>query len=296
MRTPEGDFVVEGRNYITNALASGETSISCEVDVIAEHNMTELCLRKAGIRSQSRGGRARYAELVRNAMKLKQQLLSENSELRGYGHGGRRFGDDFSGDRDKDIVTILELRLGKSRNTVNTYLSHAEYVSNAVMATLIHGDKDKKFFESVQRVKRQPIERMQEEQKTSDEITAEISALVLRCIEEGFPAPSRAQRQTQSNPNPPQNGTLEGEDDETTDEENGDEHTPEPEPIDEDPVFVIKRSTLEVSSRLSHRIEASNDLVCLYNAVTEEIRALSAIATQIAGLTNPDFRQEREAA
>jgi hypothetical protein len=287
MRTPEGDYVIDGRNLVDIAMAAGETSISCEVDTVEEHNLTDLCLRKAGIRSQTRGGRARYAELVRNAMKLKRRLLSENSELNSYGHGGRRFGEGFSGDCNKDIVTILELRLSKSRNTINTYGSHSEYVSDEVMATLVQGNKDKKFFEDVGRLKSKLLQRLQEELKTQDEITTEISTLIRRCVEEGIPATPRTQ--PAPNQNPPQEDQQEV-------EEDAGEQISDAEQTDEDPIRNIKRSTLEVSSRLSQRIEASNDLACLYNAVTEEIRALSAIATQIAGLTISDPGQEREAA
>jgi len=296
LRTPEGDFVIDGQHHISAAIARGETSIECEVDVVEEHNLTDLCLRKAGARSQTRGGRARYAELVRNANELERLLLSENSDLKSFGHGGRRFGEGFIGDSEKDIRTILEIRLSKSRTTINAYLAHGKYISDEALSVLIDGNKDKTFFEKIGRLKGRLLQRSQEEEKTPDEITAELSAFVRHCAENGIPEIPRAP-QTPSQPNPDPHRE---EDDDDGDMEDNDpdqeEEQTESGQGNVDPIITLKRSTLEVSSRLSQRIEESNDATSLYEAVTEEIRALTEIATRIDVLTHPGTRDEAEAA
>jgi hypothetical protein len=299
VRDPEGYYILDGVNLVNAARDAGETSMACEVDVIQEHSLTELCLRKAGIRSQTRGGRPRYAELVRNAIKLQSLLLSEGSELKSFGHGGCRYGEGFKGDSESDIVTILEFRLGKSRNTINNYLAHGEYISDEVLTLLVATNKDKQFFEKVGRLKRKKLQNLQEEYKTRDEIKAEISAFVQHCAESGIPEVSKApQIPSQLNQNPPPVESL-GSDDE--DEEDVDDSNQEEEQLEygqgnADPITILKRSILTVSVRLHQRIEISNDATSLYRAVTEEIRALFEIASSIEGLTNPGFRGNPEAA
>jgi len=162
------------------------------------------------------------------------------------------------------------------------------------MEILVSNNKDKKFFEDVGRLKSKLRQRLQEEEKTQDEITAEISTLIRQYAEDGFPEPVRVQ--LQPNQNPPHEDPPENEEDEFTEVNDAEDIIPEVEQIQEDPIINIKRSTLAVSSRLSQRIEATNDLTCLYNAVIEEIRELNAIATQIAVMTNSGNREEREAA
>jgi plasmid maintenance system antidote protein VapI len=299
-RTPNGDYLMDGRSLVERARAAGETSILCEVDTVAAHDETDLCLRKVAIRSQTRGGRARYAELARNAYKLELLLLSGNSDLRALAHGGRRTGEAFVGDQAKDVRVVLAERLGKSRNTINAYISHAKYISDEVMSQLVQGDKDKEFFEKFGRLKNKLIERLQEQRKTIEEITREVSALILQCTNEGFPAPAPAPTQPQPQTTPvlsiPQEDVSDAEDNEPVDEEIVDEEIPAAPESGENPVQSIKRSSLEVSSRLSQRIENANDAAALYTALIQEIQALTAIVAQIAGLANPDLKEEQKAA
>lgn len=295
IRTPEGCFLMDGKNLVEHAKAAGEDCIFCEVDTIAVHDLTELCLRKAGIRSQTRGGRARYAELVRNAIKLESILLEGNSDLKSYAHGGRRFGEDFVGDREKDVKIVLMERLSKSRNTINNYLSHAKYISGNVMSQLIQSNKDKSFFEKFGRLKSKTVERLQEQRKTNEEITVDVSALILQCAHDGFPESTITQTQPETVPSVSQEDQPEIEQDEVLEEEPLEESTQISPSSNDNPIEAAKRSTREVTVRLSQKVDTVCDATSLYMALMEEIRALTIIAGEIAGLTGIGSPQEQQA-
>jgi len=312
-RTPDGLFIMDGKDRIESAKAAGEASIFCEVDTITSHSMTEVLLRKAGIRSQTRGGRARFAELARNAAKLEQRMMAENSDLRSFAHGGRRTGESFMGDRTNDVRTVLTERLSKSRNTINSYISYARYVSDTAMTYLIEGNQDKAFFEKFGKIKSKIVEKLQEEHKTLDEITTVVSAAILRCATDGFPETVKPRPNAQVVPSAPQQPEYEHEDevaqgeyaaeDDVSDEYETDENTfDELIPIasdsaeNPDPVEAIKNSSLEVSSRLAQRIETSKDATDLYIVLIEEIQALNSIASKIVKMANPDLKTVQQAA
>lgn len=312
-RTPDGLFIMDGNDRIESAKAAGEASILCEVDTIPSHSMTEVLLRKAGIRSQTRGGRARFAELARNAYKLQQRMMAENSDLRSFAHGGRRSGDDFVGDRTNDVRTVLAERLSKSRNTISSYISYARYISDTVMTHLIQSNQDKAFFEKFAKIKSKIVEKLQEERKTLDEITTVVSAAILRCATDGFPEMVKPRPQALVVPSTPQQAEYESDDEEaqaenTEDEDAQDENTIEEDKADvlcpvasesaknPDPVTSIKKYSLEVSARLSERIETAKDAPDLYLVIIEEIQALNQIASKIVEMANPDLKTEQQAA
>ena len=297
-QTPEGFFILDGKDMIESAKTAGETSIFCEIDRIAEHNLTDLFARKAGIRSQTRGGRARYAELARNAAKLEAKLLQEN-DLVSFRHGGRRIGESFVGDSEKDVRTVMVERLSKSRNTVNNYIAHTRYVSDVAMSQLVRINKEKDFFERFGKLKVRLVERLQEQRKTPDEITTEVSTLILQCAIEGFPEPVPVRPQSQVASTIRQEEQPEMDEDEDVNDETDVENANAPIPADEysdNPIESAKRSTREVSARLSQEIEAANDATTLYTVLIDEIRALNSIVSRIEPLVKPDSATEQQAA
>ncbi len=297
-QTPEGFFILDGKDMIESAKTAGETSIFCEIDRIAEHNLVDLLARKAGIRSQTRGGRARYAELARNAAKLEAKLLQE-TDLVSFRHGGRRIGESFAGDSEKDVRTVLVERLSKSRNTVNNYIAHTRYVSDAAMFQLVRINKEKDFFEKFGKLKVRLVERLQEQRKTPDEITTEVSTLILQCAIEGFPepAPVRPQSQVASTVPHAEQPEMDEEEDvnDEPDVENADALISAAEYSD-NPIESAKRSTREVSARLSQKIETANDATTLYTVLIDEIRALNSIVSRIEPLVEPDSAEVQRAA
>lgn len=297
-QTPEGFFILDGKDMIESARTTGKTSIFCEIDRITEHNLTDLLARKAGIRSQTRGGRARYAELARNAAKLEAKLLQEN-DLVSFRHGGRRIGESFVGDSEKDVRTVMVERLSKSRNTINSYIAHTRYVSDAAMSQLVRINKEKDFFEKFGKLKVQLVERLQEQRKTPGEITTEVSALILQCAIEGFPESAPVRPQSQVASTVPQAEQPEVDEDEDIDDETDVENADAPIPADEysdNPIESAKRSTREVSARLSQEIETANDATTLYAVLIDEIRALNSIVSRIEPLVKPDSATEQQAA
>ena len=297
-QTPEGFFILDGKDMIESAKTAGKTSIFCEIDRITEHNLTDLLARKAGIRSQTRGGRARYAELARNAAKLEAKLLQEN-DLVSFRHGGRRIGESFVGDSEKDVRTVMVERLSKSRNTVNSYIAHTRYVSDAAMSQLVRINKEKDFFEKFGKLKVQFVERLQEQRKTPGEITTEVSTLILQCAIEGFPEPAPVRPQAQTIPTVPQEEQPEVNEDEYVNDEPDVENADAPISADEysdNPIESAKRSTREVSTRLSQEIESANDADTLYAVLIAEIRALNCIVSEIQPLVKPDSAVEQQAA
>ena len=297
-QTSEGFFILDGKDMIESAKTSGETSIFCEIERVAEHNLTDLLARKAGIRSQTRGGRARYAELARNAAKLEAKLLQEN-DLVSFRHGGRRIGESFVGESEKDVRTVMVERLSKSRNTVNNYIAHTRYVSDVAMSQLVRINKEKDFFEKFGKLKGRLIERLQEQRKTPAEITAEVSALILQCAINGFPESALAHPQSQISSTVPQEEQPEIDEDGNVNDETDVENANAPIPADEysdNPIESAKRSTREVSARLSQEIEAANDATTLYTVLIDEIRALNSIVSRIEPLVKPDSATEQQAA
>lgn len=159
IRTPNGNFCIDGWNMVNEAQAEGLTELTCEIDEIADHSDTELCLRKSGIRSVTRGGTYVYAEMVRNARDLFVILQSSKNDLRIFGHGGNRFGKGFTNNREDDARHILSIKLGKDRDTINSYLNHAIYLSDDALQYLIEQTAPKEFFVKVQTKKRAEITR-----------------------------------------------------------------------------------------------------------------------------------------
>ena len=81
------------------------------------HSDAELCLRKAGMRSLTRGGKYVYCEMIRNTMHLTNHFMSSCDDFRVYGRGGKRFGEGFVNNSEDDIRHLLSLRLGKDHDS-----------------------------------------------------------------------------------------------------------------------------------------------------------------------------------
>jgi hypothetical protein len=146
---------------------------------MAEHSDAELCVRKAAIRSATRGGKGEYLENARNARDLKPILLSLNDSLRDLDHGGRRRGEGFVANHEDDVRHVIALRLGKEKDTVNTYLRHLEYLSEDAIQFFISRGAKKQFFEKAQRQKRILLRTYVEDSTPDEEITQNVSSLLM---------------------------------------------------------------------------------------------------------------------
>ena len=178
------------------------------------------------------GGKCWYAELVRNTNHLYRNLQSISDILVLFDHGGDRRSVAFTDSKEKNIVSVLASRLGKSPTTISKYLQHGKGLNDAAMEELVNVGATKLFFEAVQTQKDIGIAALRAEKKNGAAIVAEISSLVSTWWKESQqsdppkttppespqpPQASRAtgptrptQRETQRNtttPSSPQNGS-----------------------------------------------------------------------------------------
>lgn len=208
VQTPLGYFCIEGWHLVEAAAMDGQETISCEVEVLAQHSDAEISIRKASSRIATRGGIALYPEMIRNTLLCDEQLRASNSDLRCFGRGGRRFGEGFVDDSEKDIVHILSLRFMRDRDTITTYLHHGKHLSNEALQTLIDEEAPKKFFEKHQTKKQRLIDELEEQRATEIEKVERVSVEMLEFFEEWREAQRQGNRSSrrvvqQENPTPP---------------------------------------------------------------------------------------------
>jgi hypothetical protein len=112
-------------------------------------------------------------------------MLRESSESPVvFSHGGARRGDSYKNRKENNIRLVLAERLGKSVTTINKYLNHGEFLSEAALQTLINAGVKKGFFEAIQKDKQQLIDDLKSDQKSHDEIVNAVSARVLSWLEQ----------------------------------------------------------------------------------------------------------------
>ena len=101
-----------------------------------------------------------------------------------FSHGGSRRGTSFTNNREDDIREILSERLGKDRNTINTYLNFGRFLTNEAMDTLIAQNTGRAFFEKAQVNKRIWIKNLESDGLDEESITNQISLKMLEWLEE----------------------------------------------------------------------------------------------------------------
>jgi hypothetical protein len=99
-------------------------------------------------------------------------------------HGGARRGVNYTDNREENIRELLAERLGKSKTTINKYLSHGEYLIDYSLNTLIESNEGKAFFEEAQKNKRILIKDLISEGKPEEIIAETVSQNMLPWLEE----------------------------------------------------------------------------------------------------------------
>jgi hypothetical protein len=184
VQTPVASFCIDGWHFIEEAKDNGRSTIHCHIFRIEQHSDTELAIRKVAIRVMPTGGTCSYAELVRNANILFNMLLASSENPVVFSHGGARRGPAYAANREDNIRFLLAERLGKSITTINKYLNHGEYLSEEKWNEILESGEGKKFFEEAQRNKRILIKNMKSDEKSEDEITAQISKQMISWLNE----------------------------------------------------------------------------------------------------------------
>jgi len=299
VRTPLENDCIDGWNLIEEALADGETEIVCEVDEVEVHSVAENCLRKAGMRSLTRGGKYIYPEMVRNTKILMNHLMSSGDELRIYGHGGRRFGEGFINNRENDVIYLLSLRLGKDDTTIKNYRCHSEYLSDDVLDTLIKRKATKEFFEDFQTKKRIEVKNELGSGNLSvNRITEMISKLILEEFEQFLIEQENKKAKKGKSPETPiiatPDATEEGEPTDDDDDDGDEQENPiavdiipgssDPTPVNnEAPVTfeTIKLQIINVSKRIVDDVSKEISLDDMRKRLQEEVLTITKILAQI---------------
>lgn len=187
VRTPDGNSCVEAYDLVAAAIADGRTTILCEVEEIPSHSDLEISFRKAGMRTLTRGGHYVYAEMMSIAKNLTEQVKASNAtneELKLYAHGQRKYDEGFVNNREEDLRHIVSLRLGKDRDTYNTYILHGNNLSDEVIQIFITRKAPKEFFVKAQVEKRELASRLTGQGVQDPELTQQISTRMLEKFEE----------------------------------------------------------------------------------------------------------------
>jgi len=184
VQTPEGLFCIDGMNLIEHARAQGQTTVRCHVYEIQEHSNTEMAIRKVAIRTKPVGGTCCYAELIRNTKLVADTLMDEMENPVVFSHGGSRRGTFFSNNREDDVREVLSERLGRDRNTINTYLNFGRFLTDEAMNALIDQNTARAFFEKAQSNKRVWITNLKGDGLDEESITNQISEKMLEWLKE----------------------------------------------------------------------------------------------------------------
>lgn len=306
--TPNGHFCIDGWDLVEEAKTKGLTSVECYVDLINTHSENELGIRKTEIRSKTRGGFVTYAELFRNTSNLFEMLKNSNENLRVFDHGGRRRGEGFSDNKDDDARHVLSKRLGKDRDTINKLISFRQYLNDQAIEFFIKEGVRKRFFENIQTKKNQLINSLKGEKASDEQISEQVSQFIrdqYASYKEGQkkgkektksinsqqtnhssgPQQNQESTTTTNDPNITDSGDSEqdnkNDDGELTVEEHNKEFGQKEEPIS---IPRIKREVIEVSTRLSEKINETDDLDYIEECIKEELTKLMVALSYIGSL------------
>jgi hypothetical protein len=292
VRTPRGLFCIDGWEIIEQAIAQGEDVVACEIETIGSHSIAELILRKMASRSRTRGGRCLYPEIIRNTKNAAETLMSLDENLIFFAHGGRRYGEGFSGERDNNVRQILSTRLGKDRDTINTHLLHGQYITSETCDILNARRVKKDFFEKYHRNRKRRLQgQLEEERLPITEIPTRISADILAFLDEYEQGPNEeaseqrersAERQEQP---APQNVVVTSEAAEEDDGEADDGDVQETECIREPDIDdraevsmpTLRESLREAAKRLEEAANDENETEQLIDILRQELLNLQRI-------------------
>ena len=300
VRTGEGNFCIDGWELVEAAKSEGKPSILCEVDELNIHSDEEICLRKGGIRSLTRGGISTYPEMIRNTGDLLAMLLSSDEDLRIYGHGECRYGVGFVGNKEEDVRHILAMRLGRDRDTVNLYLCHGEYLSGDALQFLIDHQAPKEFFVRVQVKKRTEIKNQKGKKNFSvGRITTAISKFIIEEFEK-YLADREAEKSKKSPKSAPsksvatskKSAPTEDEKEEVDDDSDPEEGAEDPTPASTtDEPITLERifSTYHgVSKRMAEDVSKGISIPEMKDRLKEELKMIMKILDMIDSISGTE--------
>ena len=180
VRTPTRLVCIDGFEMVSGAMQTNQQQIRCYTISINSDDDNELAIRKASQRVLPAGGKCSYAELVRNVKIIFNLLCATTNNPVVYQHGGVRRGEKFTGNREDDVRTLLEIRLGKSRATINKYLSHGEYLTETLLQQLVENKAKKEYFETAQVNKRIRIKILEGYKLDDNKVVAPVISMEMK--------------------------------------------------------------------------------------------------------------------
>jgi len=177
-RTEFGEFCVDDACKIFKTKDLGLTEIKSEVFTLSRHSDLDLNIRKATRRIMPTPGRAPFYQIAVNVRKCFELLIATSESLVIFGQGGDRISDKFIGDRQNDGRLILQLRCGRSRDSVNSYLSATEYIISEVQEYLYQEEATKSFCDLIRKEKSHLVNTLQSQRLAKDVISAQVSSAV----------------------------------------------------------------------------------------------------------------------
>lgn len=307
-RTPEGDFLLDGWDIKIDAEEKGDITIASDVETFNIHSEMDLCLRAAASRIKPRGGHATYMENCLVVKFLLNMLLSTNENLKLLGHGGKRNDGGLPDNREEDVRSVMCHRLDKDRSTINTYMTHIEYLSENATWYFIEQGAIKDFFVKKQGKKRELINKLIG-QNVGDEVKVQqISEFMIHEYAEYEKERKEGKNKTKKTGTQQTKISLNKEqkqisqkNEEPTDEtdEMGSElnNNHDDEELvegkgntvpgqDEEKISLpkIKREVLDASTRLSEKINKTDDLDSIEECILEELTKLMEALSYIGSL------------
>lgn len=203
---------IEGWKRIQEAIEQGQTSITCCIYYVEEISDIDLAIRKIAVRVKPEGGISTYAERIRN-IKIVFNMLMESLKQEGknpvlFSQGGARRGIKYTENKEDNIQTLLEERLGLTREKINLLLSFGRYISISILGELVERDVSKRFFEAIRPHKRQIVDKFKQKQKSDADIEAEISSHVLTWFEKFNPKTKKIELEPESPATPDTSATT----------------------------------------------------------------------------------------
>ncbi len=177
LKGPDGFYCLDGEELIRVALEKG-ADIRCHVAYYDEISELEMAGLKVAFRNAPQGGRALWAENVRNG-EIYYQLYADKENVSVPSHGGRRRGAGSAEELQNNVRDIMARCMEKSRGTIDKLRTHAEHLDRATLDALVLEKTNKERFEEIQKVKGKLVNDLKSEGASEEEIVKQASEAVL---------------------------------------------------------------------------------------------------------------------
>jgi hypothetical protein len=170
---------IDGFELVEKTASGGVARIRCRIFHLDHPDEIETALLKAAIRMMPAGGTCLYSEIVRSTRGLFTMLMGSPEPPTVFSHGGARRGVAYTENKEDNIRVLLAERLGKSKTTINKYLSYSEWLNDEALAVLIEKLMEKDFFEKAQVKKRILVKNLKSAGRPDAEVVAAVSERIV---------------------------------------------------------------------------------------------------------------------